>query len=99
MGGITVRDIDDNLFLAVFNRGDDMERVIIQSPWKFDKKLIQMIRFEVDMQPTDVKFVYSTFWIRIYNLPILSMVYEVREDIGNNIGRLVEVDVPENGIG
>ena len=99
MGGITVRDIDDNLFLAVFNRGDDMERVIVQSPWKFDKKLIQMIRFEADMQPTDVKFVYSTFWIRIYNLPILSMVYEVREDIGNNIGRLVEVDVPENGIG
>ncbi len=98
-GGIIVRDIEDNLFLAVFNRRDDMERVIVQSPWTFDKKLIQMIRFEADMQPTDVKFRYSAFWIRIYNLPILSMVKEVGEDIGNNIGRLVEVDVPENGIG
>jgi hypothetical protein len=98
-GGITIREIEDNLFLAVFNRGDDMERVIVQSPWTFDKKLIQFIRFEADMQPTAVKFIYSAFWIRIYNLPILSMVKEVGEDIGNNIGRLVEVDVPENGIG
>ena len=99
MGGITVRDIEDNLFLAVFNRRDDMERIIVQSPWTFDKKLIQMIRLEADMQPTEVKFTYAMFWIRIYNLPILSMVKEVGEDIGNNIGRLVEVDVPENGIG
>ncbi|GMY19573.1 hypothetical protein FCV25MIE_14812 [Fagus crenata] len=98
-GGITVRDIEDNLFLAVFNRRDDLERVIVQSPWTFDKKLIQTIRFEADMQPTAVKFTHSMFWIRVYNLPILSMVHEVGEDIGNNIGRLVEVDVPENGIG
>ena len=76
-----------------------MERVIVQSPWTFDKKLIQMIWFEADMQPRAIKFIYSAFWIRIYNLPILSMVKEVGEDIGNNIGRLVEVDVPENGIG
>lgn len=98
-GGVTVRDIEDNLFLAVFNRRDDLERVIVQSPWTFDKKLIQTIRFEADMQPTAVKFTHSAFWIRVYNLPILSMVHEVGEDIGNNIGPLVEVDVPENGIG
>jgi hypothetical protein len=83
--------------MAIFTRGDNMERVIIQSPWTFDKKLIQMIRFESDMQPTAVKFIHSHFWIRIYNLPILSMVREVGEDIGNHIGRLIEVDVPDNG--
>uniref|UniRef100_A0A2N9I6M1 CCHC-type domain-containing protein n=1 Tax=Fagus sylvatica TaxID=28930 RepID=A0A2N9I6M1_FAGSY len=97
-GGLTIRDIEDNLFMAIFNRGDDMERIIIQSPWTFDKKLIQITRFESDMQPTAVKFTHSLFWIRIHNLPILSMVREVGEDVGNHIGRLVEVDVPDNGI-
>jgi hypothetical protein len=85
-GEITVRDIENNLFLAVFNKGDDLERVFVQSLWTFDKKLIQMIRFEADMQPAAVKFMYSAFWIRVYNLPILSMVQEVGENIGNNIG-------------
>uniref|UniRef100_A0A2N9FK76 Reverse transcriptase domain-containing protein n=1 Tax=Fagus sylvatica TaxID=28930 RepID=A0A2N9FK76_FAGSY len=84
--------------MAIFNRGDDMERIIIQSPWTFDKKLIQITRFESDMQPTAVKFTHSLFWIRIHNLPILSMVREVGEDVGNHIGRLVEVDLPDNGI-
>ena len=97
-GGVTIRDIEDNLFMVIFNRGDDMERIVIQSPWTFDKKLIQITRFESDMQPTAVKFTHSLFWIRIHNLPILSMVREVGEDVGNHIGRLVEVDVPDNGI-
>lgn len=97
-GGVTIRDIEDNLFMAIFNRGDDMERIVIQSPWTFDKKLIQITRFESDMQPTAVKFTHSLFWIRIHNLPILSMVREVGEDVGNHIGRLVEVDVLDNGI-
>uniref|UniRef100_A0A2N9H5H6 CCHC-type domain-containing protein n=1 Tax=Fagus sylvatica TaxID=28930 RepID=A0A2N9H5H6_FAGSY len=99
LGGLTIRDIDDNLFLAVFKERDDMERIFVQSPWTFDKKLVQIVRFEGDLQPTAVKFKHSAFWIRVFNLPIKSMIREVGEDIGRGIGRLVEVDVPENGLG
>ena len=63
------------------------------------KKLVQIVRFEGDLQPTVVKFKHSAFWIRVFNLPIKSMIREVGEDIGRGIGRLVEVDVPENGLG
>ena len=98
-GGLTIRDIDDNLFLAVFKERDDMERIFVRSPWTFDKKLVQIVRFEGDLQPNAVKFSHSAFWIRVFNLPIKSMIREVGEDIGRGIGRLVEVDVPENGLG
>jgi hypothetical protein len=37
--------------------------------------------------------------IRVYNLPIKSMIPEVGEDIGRGIGCYIEVDVPENGLG
>lgn len=76
-----------------------MEWVLVQSSWTFDKKLIQIVRFESDMQPTFVKFTHSVFWICVYNLPFLSMVADVEENIGNDIGRVLEVDVPNNGIG
>ena len=97
--GLTIRDIDDNLFLVVFKERDDMEWIFVQSPWTFDKKLVQIVRFEGDLQPTVVKFKHSAFWIRVFNLLIKSMIREVGEDIGRGIGRLVEVDVPENGLG
>ncbi len=63
------------------------------------KKPIQIVRFEEDMQPTEVKFSLSAFWIRVLNLPIKSMIREVAEDIGNAVGRFIEADVPESGLG
>jgi hypothetical protein len=98
-GGVTIRDIDDNLFMAVFSRREDMDRIFVQSPWTFDKKLIQIVRFDGDLQPAAVSFKFTAFWVRVLNLPIKSMVRDVGEDIGNAIGRTIEVDVPENGIG
>jgi hypothetical protein len=99
LGGVTVRDITDNLFMAVFTSKDDMERIFVLSPWTFDKKLIQMVRFVGDLQPTVVKFTHAVFWIRIMNLPIKSMTREVGEDIGQAVGKLIDVDVlDERGI-
>ena len=31
-GGVTIRDIEENLFMAVFREKDDMERVFVKSP-------------------------------------------------------------------
>ncbi len=58
-GGVLIRDIEENLFLAMFQNRDDLERVFVQSPWTFDKKLILMVRFEGDFQPTAVKFTHA----------------------------------------
>ena len=99
LGELTIRDTDDNLFMAVFSRRDDLDSVFVQSPWTFDKKLIQLVRFEGDLQPTAVSFKYSAFWIHVLNLPIKCMVAEVGVEIGNAIGRSIEVDVSENGLG
>jgi hypothetical protein len=83
----------------VFHEKDDMERVFVKSPWTFDKKLVQIVRFEGDLQPKAITCTSSAFWIRVFNLPIKSMIWEVGEDIGRAIGNLVEVDVFENGLG
>ncbi len=66
-GGLTIRAIEDNLFLGVFNTKDDMERVFVQSPCTFDKQLVQIVHFEGDKQPSAAKFIYSAFWVRVFN--------------------------------
>ncbi len=54
-----------------------------------------MVRFDGDLQPNAVKFTHAAFWIRIVNLPIKSMTKEVGEDIGQAVGTLLDVDVPD----
>uniref|UniRef100_A0A2N9HR73 CCHC-type domain-containing protein n=1 Tax=Fagus sylvatica TaxID=28930 RepID=A0A2N9HR73_FAGSY len=98
-GVLSITTIDDNLFLAAFPSDTALRRVLSRSPWTFDKKLILMARFIGDLQPTAVKFTHAAFWIRIVNLPIKSMTREMGEDIGQRVGRLIAVDVPEeNGV-
>ena len=98
-GDLIVSEIEDNLFVAAFSSEAALQRILAFSPWTFDKKLILLARFVGDLQPSAVKFTHSAFWIRIMNLPIKSMTREVGEDIGTAVGKLLEVDVPnENGI-
>uniref|UniRef100_A0A2N9F4Z0 Reverse transcriptase domain-containing protein n=1 Tax=Fagus sylvatica TaxID=28930 RepID=A0A2N9F4Z0_FAGSY len=98
-GVLLVTTLDDNLFLAAFPSDAAVMRIFSTSPWTFDKKLILMARFVGDLQPTAVKFTHAAFWIRIVNLPIKSMTREMGEDIGQEIGRLIEVDVlVDNGV-
>jgi hypothetical protein len=51
------------------------------------------------MQPTVVCFTHSAFGMRVINLPIKSMTKEVGEDIGRELGNLLDVDVPPNRMG
>jgi hypothetical protein len=97
-GGLLIRNIEDNLFLAVFTSQNDMDRVFVQSPWTFDKKLIQIVRFEGNLQLTAVQFTHAAFWICVINLPIKYMSAEVGEDIGAIIGKFLEVDVLASGL-
>jgi hypothetical protein len=60
-GGLTVKEIDDNLFLAAFTSEVDLNCVFVLSPWTFDKKLIQMVHFVGDLQPMAVKFTHAAF--------------------------------------
>ena len=92
-------EIDDNLFVVAFSSEPALQRILAFSPWTFDKKLILLARFVGDLQPSAVKFTHTAFWIRIVNLLIKSITHEVGEDIGTAVGKLLDVDVPnENGI-
>ena len=58
---VTIREVGQNLFIAVFGSKDQSMIVLDQSPWSFDKKLILMKRFLDDSSPTNVTFSHSPF--------------------------------------
>ena len=69
-----------------------MEEIIAEGPWSFNKRLILLKRFHLDISPSDAQF-----WIRVFNIPIKSMNRDVGSRLANEIGDLVTVDVTRSG--
>ncbi|XP_050253663.1 uncharacterized protein LOC126699735 [Quercus robur] len=92
-----VRDLASNTVLLLFTHEADVQKVISQGPWSFDKYLIGLYQPSAFQSVDDAKFVTSPFWIQIHNLP-LSRINKVNAtDIGNTIGRVVQVDASPSG--
>lgn len=46
-----------------------------------------------------MNFDKEEFWVQLHNLPLAYMNKECGDQIGKSIGRVIEVDVLEDGIG
>ncbi|KAF3946792.1 hypothetical protein CMV_026980 [Castanea mollissima] len=96
--GVNIKEVGQNLFIAIFALEEHLGVVFDKGPWSFDKKLILMKRFFGDVSPAKVTFTHSAFWIRIFNIPIKSMSREVGAKIANDVGELITVDAPKSGV-
>ena len=98
MHGVTIKEVGNNLFLAIFISEEDMVEVLDKSSWTFDRRLILLKQFKGDLCLGDVSFQYSPFWNQVFNIPIKSMNSCVGTRIANEIGVPILVDAPKNGL-
>ena len=75
----------------------DMNRVLLQSPWTFDKYLLVLHRLGENECIGSVRCDKAFFWVQISNLPSRLMTKANRELIGCYLGEVVSVDAPEGG--
>jgi len=93
---VIIKEVGNNLFLAVFVTEEHMNDVLDKSPWSFDKRLFLLKHFDGDLSPGNVKFQRSPFWIRVFNIPIKSMNLSVSNHIANEIGIPLLIDAPKS---
>ena len=94
-----VRDLRENMLLFIFKDEADLEWVIKQSPWTFDKYLVALQKPDEDKSIESMSFNSSPFWVQLHNVPLSFMSNENAEEIGSTIGKVEEVDVPVSGQG
>ncbi|XP_023918052.1 uncharacterized protein LOC136066625 [Quercus suber] len=95
---VSIKEVGNNLFLAIFDTKKHMNDILDRSPWSFDKRLVMLKRFTNDVSPENVTFQQSPFWIRVFNIPIKSMNAIVGNYIANEIGVPLLVDAPKSGL-
>lgn len=74
-------------------------RVMEGRPWLFDNHLFILQLFDAFTKPSKLNFDRKVFWVQIYNLPLGCMNEEYGIQVDGLVGRVMEVDVLEDGIG
>lgn len=67
--------------------------------WLFDNSLLALNVFDGLSPLHKIRFDSEPFWIRFHNMPVACMNKECGEQIGGSLGKIVEMDLPEDGIG
>ncbi|GAU49944.1 hypothetical protein TSUD_408390 [Trifolium subterraneum] len=92
---IEIQDLSKNLFLFRFATKRDLETVLKNGLWSFDRNLVVLKRISGEEQPSDLEIFSADFWARIYDLPLKLRSDAMAEKLGNTIGKFVEVDIKE----
>lgn len=66
--GLSVKELDQGLFLFQFYRKEDMQWVLRGGPWSFDNAMVALDKVEAGQNPVDVKPCFINIWIQLYNL-------------------------------
>lgn len=96
---IVFKHLGDNLLAIIFVSSEDRDKVISGRPWLFDNVVFVLKPVDLGVQPQATDLHTECFWIQFQQLPIECMNQTIGEEIGNSIGRVLVVDVPNDGIG
>ena len=65
------------MVLFVFDNSSDVERIIENQPWGFDKHLVVLQTFEVFSKLKDPVSDKALFWVQVHDIPVLFMSKKV----------------------
>ncbi len=97
--GFTIRDMNDNTLVFVFEDETDRERVMQGEPWAYDKHLVVFQRIEDDEAIAEVDFKYTSFWVQLHGIPIRRMNHEAATILGSSLGKIAHVSEGGEAIG
>jgi hypothetical protein len=97
--GITIKQIGENLFVFQFPNEHERSRVMNGSPWLFENHLLALTEFDGSCLATQIQFNRCCFWVQLHGVPLYFMTKTTGERVGGTLGTVMEVDVPENGVG
>lgn len=92
---IHFHELGSGIGLVEFEEKRDKERVMRDSPWNFDKCLILFKDFDGQQQIQSLKIVEASFWVRVYDLPMIARNEYMGRAIGNSLGQTKIVDLEE----
>ena len=94
-----VRDVGNHIMIFVFESEIDVEKVLMNEPWTFDKHLVLFKRYVSGLPIRQIQFTSIPFWLQLHGLPIDHLTEENAILIGNTVGNVIHSQVKEELVG
>ena len=59
--GFKIQNQGDNMVLFVFDNPNDVDRIILNQPWRFDKHIVMLQRYTIDGPICELDFTKTLF--------------------------------------
>ncbi|XP_075674921.1 uncharacterized protein LOC142644129 [Castanea sativa] len=82
----------NNIMQFIFKSEYQMKWVKQNGSRNFDNNLLLLCRWRRGLSATNINFTCSPFWVQVWGLPFQLMSDGVGRELGNNIGKFIEVD-------
>ncbi|KAI4991647.1 hypothetical protein ZWY2020_040033 [Hordeum vulgare] len=91
------RDLGGNVFEVHFGSEGDWRHVLHNGPWQYDFSILIVKEYDGGTRPSEMVFDKVDIWIRVQDLPPDRRTEEFGNALGNWLGKVVRVDVDEEG--
>lgn len=85
------------LFQFIFRDKKTMSKIQLGTPWVYDKYLLNVHPWELGLKGVSPLFDICNMWIQIWNIPLQRCQRMWGCKIGNTLGGICDVVIPENG--
>lgn len=92
IGNFYLRCPAPNIFVIKFDERDDLNFVLVGTPWSLDGKLFIIHAWNPTINYRELDFQNQTFWTALKNLPLEFMNSVVPRQMGSLIGNVLKVD-------
>lgn len=94
---VKIEVIGENIFLFDFTSLADRRQALSGGPWTFFKELVDLQALSGIQQAANLVFKEILIWVQCHNIPLALMFSAILGNIGEQIGRVIEVDTKEDG--
>ena len=86
--GFKIRNHKGQRVLFVFDNLGDVDRILQNQPWSFDKHLVMLQRYNSDVSVRELIFKTTLFWVQVHDIPVRYMNRRVAEEICDIVGEV-----------
>lgn len=94
--GISIKELEQGIFLFQFYHKEDMNWVLNGGPWSFDGAMLVLSVIPQGEDPVNVPLWHLNMWIQLYDLPTGFMSENVGRQLGDFFGTFMEYDHKNN---
>ena len=76
----------DHTILFIFDNEDEVEKIIEDEPWSFDKHLVMLKRYDYSIPIQDLVFDHVSLWVQVHDIPAKYLSREVAEKLCEALG-------------